>query len=516
VTDATVRAVDIAQPAVVRIITSINTHLRVRFSPTNTVTFPRNSNGYLLQLSGSGTFITSHGDIVTADHVVNPPPRDQALTQFLEQQAAQDVVDYTNAQSATTPVTKAQVLQNLESGQLPSDPIYDTPTSVVFLSTAYTGPLSAPDFPSLPSQVGAQVDKIEKESAANQKDVAIIHTPFKDTPSVQLGDSSTVHIQDTLTIIGFPGNADLSSKPTDLLTFSVNKINVSSIKTTDAGAPVIQVSGNVEQGDSGGPALDNQGNIVGIVSFGIVNPDSPGGTSGTSFLQAGNSATELVNSLNLDTTAGPFQKLWSQAFNDYSATTPGHWHRATQELNQLATNYPLFQGVKPYLSYAQEQAKTERLSSTQTPTQTQTQPGRNGPSTNSLTALLLPIALVVLLLLVVILLLVLVLGNRRRKVTEATSATAPKQPLTTMPVPQQNGLNVPSFNITPTLQDNRTAFGAAAQGQQPNQAPGSMSNTGSTSAVLRPWPCGHLNRPNARFCSICGEPAPTIVRRTEM
>ncbi|MBV8822653.1 MAG: trypsin-like peptidase domain-containing protein [Ktedonobacteraceae bacterium] len=377
------------------------------------------------------------------------------------------------------------------------------------MSTAYTGPLSAPDFPSLPSQVGAQVDKIEKESAANQKDVAIIHTPFKDTPSVQLGDSSTVHIQDTLTMIGFPGNADLNNNPTDLLTFSVVKIDVSSIKTTASGAPVIQVSGNVEHGDSGGPALDNQGNIVGIVSFGIANPNSPGSTNGTSFLQASSSASGLVSSLNLDTTAGTFQKLWSQAFTDYSATTPGHWHRAAQELGQLATNYPLFQGVKPYLLYAQAQAKTEPQSSSQTPTQ----PSRNAPSINSTTlTLLLPIALVVLLLLVVFLLLVLVLGNRRRK-DRATSAAVSNPPLTRMPMPQQNGPNVPPFHITPTQQDTRTTFAPPAQGQGPNQLSSSMPHTGSTSAVLRPWPCGHLNRPNARFCSICGEPAPTTIRR---
>jgi hypothetical protein len=514
VTDATVRAVDIAQPAVVRIITSINTHLRVHFSATNTVIFPQNSTGYLLEVSGSGTFITSHGDIVTADHVVNPP-HDQPLAQFLDQQAAQGVADYINTQSATTRVTQAQVLQDLESGQLPSDPVYDTPTSTVFLSTAYTGPLSAPDFQRLPPQVGADVDNIEKESAVNQKDVAIIHAPFKDMPSAQLGNSSAVQIQDTLTIIGFPGNADVSKRPTDLLTSSVNKINVSSIKTTDTGAPVIQVSGNVEHGDSGGPALDNQGNIVGIVSFGIANPDAPGSTNGTSFLQASNSASELVNALNLDTKAGPFQKLWSQAFNDYAATTPGHWHTATQELSQLATSYPLFQGVKPYLLYAQAQAKTERLSSSQTSAQAPIQPSRNTPSTNSLIPLLLPIALVVLLVLIVVLLLVLVLGNRRRRNT-ASAATALKPPLTTMPVSQQNGPNMPPFHVTPTPQDTRTAFGAQAAGGQPNQPPGSMSNTANISAVSRPWPCGHLNRPNARFCSLCGEPAPTTIRREKL
>jgi len=89
VSDPVVRAVDIAKPAVVRIITTLSGQLTVHFSATQSITFPQNSNGYPIGLSGSGTFITAQGDILTADHVINPPHAD--LDQFLQQQAAQDV-----------------------------------------------------------------------------------------------------------------------------------------------------------------------------------------------------------------------------------------------------------------------------------------------------------------------------------------------------------------------------------------------------------------------------------------
>src|SRR5204863_6161400 len=144
--------------------------------------------------------------------------------------------------------------------------------------------------------------------------VAIIHVNMNDMPSVLLGDSTSVQTQDNLRIIGFPGNGDVSNNPSDLLTLSVNNVFVSSIKTTDAGAQVIQVGGNVEHGDSGGPALDSNGAVVGIVSFGLVNSGSPGGTS---FLQASSSARDLVQSLNLNTAPGAFQQAWSKAMTDY-------------------------------------------------------------------------------------------------------------------------------------------------------------------------------------------------------
>src|SRR2546425_4482690 len=54
VADPVVRSVDIANPAVVRIITFLTGQLTVRFSATQNVTFPQGGNGYQIALSGSG------------------------------------------------------------------------------------------------------------------------------------------------------------------------------------------------------------------------------------------------------------------------------------------------------------------------------------------------------------------------------------------------------------------------------------------------------------------------------
>lgn len=534
VQDPVIRAVDIAKPAVVCIITQISSQLVVHFS-SGDVTFPQPGSSagssYSLELLGTGTFISSHGDILTADHVVNPPP------QTIEDTAAQDVTNYINAHSKTQ-VTVAQVQQGLETGQLPSSLANSQVASVVFLSIQYTGPLTAPNLQSVPANIQAPVDKIEAQSAVDQSDVAIIHVNMNDMPSVQLGNSSSVQQTDQLTIIGFPGNGIISVKPQDFLNSSVNNIEVSSIKTTDTGAQVIQVGGNVEHGDSGGPALDSNGNIVGIVSFGLSTPTDPGGTS---FLQASNSAEALVKSLNLDTTPGPFQKAWSQAFNDYSAITPGHWHKAAQELQNIATKYPLFLAIAPYLTFAQQQAKTEKV-----PTAT---PSNNSNSSSIPTYVVVAIGVIV-----VVLLLIgsfFAITARRRGKQKATIAPANPpfaQPFQNTPpaaIPPQwqgmqnqnaqapSGINggyaqpqPPSAPVPQPLQpdplnDPMSAFGApptippspqGQSGQFPNTPPSIVSGT------LRPWPCGHMNRSNARYCSICGEPAPpasTIIRRIE-
>jgi serine protease Do len=362
-------------------------------------------------------------------------------------------------------------------------------------------------------------------------DVAIVHAPFQDTPEVQLGDSSNVQTQDPLTIIGFPGNADVNDIPQNLFTSSVNSITVSSIKTTTSGAPLIQVGGNVEHGDSGGPALDSQGNVVGIVSFGLSSTNSPGNTS---FLQASNSARQLVIALKLNTTPGPFEKLWDKAFADYSSTAAGHWHASQQDFQQIATSYPQFKAVNPYLTYAQDQARTEKVPQGQQTSST-SQAGNSGHvaalSSTSWKAIALTVGVIAAVVLLVLVLFGVMIRGRRKKAQPDQSGGRPLQPLQPQQVPPRSPANDPMNN-------GMTAFGAPSIGSRPGQpqpgpgqsatfrpipgqsAPGgppSQRSDVQSTLILRPWPCGHMNRPNARFCSICGEPAPQppTVRRVE-
>jgi S1-C subfamily serine protease len=355
-----VRAVDIAKPAIVRIFTTINGHVTVHFTSTQSATFPLNGGNYKLEFSGSGAFISAHGDILTANHVVNPP-HDSELNDALFQMAAQDVADYINQNfNATTPYTAEDALALMTNGNFSTDTQYGQPSSYVYFSTDYNGAFSQTDLQKLGPDVRLHVAKIEQSSATNIHDVALIHVNINDTPSIQLGDSTGVAQLDDLTIIGFPGNADINTKqdPTQLLTSSVNKVYVSALKDNDMGSSLIQVGGNVEHGDSGGPALDSNGTIVGIVSSYSSDADYP---LGTSFLQASSNAQNLLLAQGLDTTPGPFEKAWKQAFADYASTAPGHWHTAQREFQKLSDKYPNFNAVTPYLNYAADQASHEKL-----------------------------------------------------------------------------------------------------------------------------------------------------------
>lgn len=420
VSDPVVRQVDIARPAVVRIITTLKASLTVHLTATSAPTFPLDGSSYPIELSGSGAFISAHGDILTADHVVNPP-HDQGLNDALYQEAAQDIADYINSHfQVNQPFTPNDVVAELETGAFPSTPTYQPPTSEVYLSTDYSGPVNAAKFSQIPSSNRAAVDRIEAQSSFEAMDVAIIHVSgMDDMPSIQLDDSSQVEELDNLTIIGYPGLGDVSVSPTNLLTSSVNRIYVSAMKTTDSGAPVIQVGGNVEHGDSGAPALDDSGRIVGIVSFGIFDPNESGQTS---FLQASNSAKTLLQTGGIDTAPGPFERAWTQAFNDYASTAAGHWHKAAQEFQSLENTYKGFLGVTSYLSYSQDQASHEQ-----------------SPASTTASPTTVLIVVLVLLALVVFALLFFVIARRRSRPALAGVSQFPPSPFGTYP-PLQTGV----------------------------------------------------------------------------
>lgn len=567
VADPVVRAVDIAEPAIVRIITQGIGQLTVSFPGGQRVTFPRTpqngANGYPFQTSGTGSFISAHGDVLTADHVVNPTP-DVAF-----QLASQDIADYINQNlHPAQPVSATDVFNELATGQLVSTPQYSQVENIVFLSTAFSGPLTATNFQSIPTNQYARVDRVVEQTSFDTTDTAIVHVNGMDNmPMLQLGDPTAVQQQDKLTIIGFPGNGDLNNNPTGLLTLSINQIYVSAVKPNN-GATVIQVGGNVEHGDSGGPALNANGQAVGIVSFGLA--DSGGGE--TSFLQTSGTAKQLLQQGGISTAPGLLQQIWSKAFNDYAANIPGHWHQSMREFQQLANQYPRFKAVNPFLQYATQQAQSE--------TQTQ-EAGSSGSLTPGIgTGGLSPLPFLIGGAIVILFLFGgLALSRRHRPAAVPPVAgygfppasgypgqfpqhyggaqqpigpgamipqtpAYPGQPgysgqsqqaVSPSPVPQTAYQQQPVYQPQPAPSQyqqagNRSGPPAAPppNGLAAFGAPPATPNSGFTASDStlmaraqatprwRTWPCGHVNRDDALFCGTCGASASLpLVRRVE-
>lgn len=350
------RGLSLALPAVVRITTTYQAQISYITSDGTYVTFPQNGGYYSLVFSGSGAFISANGDILTAEHVVNISQDD--LNALLIQAAAPDIAQAIDDANPPQPVTT----QGIEN-QLINDPntwqgIYQTQQSAVYLSSQYAGSTNATSLDELQSFPVT----LQAQFTSDQSDLTLLHVDgVKDMPTIPLGDSSQVFQGDTLTIIGYPGSADLATSdgtimPNNFLTSSVNTVTVSAIKTEASGLQVIQVGGNVAQGDSGGPALNADGQFVGVISFANTGQSNQGQTS---FLQMVNNVKTLIHQAGIKTTPDTFDQRWASAYDACASSASGHWHDAYQQYSQIARLYPAFKGVQLYLNYTKAQAAHE-------------------------------------------------------------------------------------------------------------------------------------------------------------
>ncbi len=113
--------------------------------------------------------------------------------------------------------------------------------------------------------------EVKEVSDRNNRDIAILQiapATGRALSSALLGDSSMAKIGDQLTSIGYPYTADYGVSNT--LEPSIFPGTISGKRNVD-GAEVLQIAGYAESGSSGGPVIDKEGKIMGIVSFGTDN-----------------------------------------------------------------------------------------------------------------------------------------------------------------------------------------------------------------------------------------------------
>lgn len=476
-TNPVVRSIDLASPAVVRIATLYTAHLRLTACGVTT-TLPA-SGAYTVGGLGSGAFVSANGDILTADHVVDIDRQSLDDSIFSGQRVSTDVAAFLNAAChPTVPVTPDDVANGIvQYNGLPFSTSYSAPRVLVWRSASFFGTIDATGTPATTQLTGLRKApyheaSVVKSSTFGQDDVALIHVGLTDTPSIQLDSSSELAVEDALAVIGFPGNGDVNGDPTNLLTPSINNVNVSAIKRNDNGSQLIQVGGNVEHGDSGGPALDAAGHIVGIVSFG--GGDAPGITA---FLRSSDSALKILSDAHIDTKPGTFQKLWQEAFADYADTSPGHWHTASREMDALSTRYPEFHGLDAYRQYADAAAVNEASSTV---------------GFLPLQSLPLPLPVLAAIVVGVVLLLVLFIAiaivRRRARRRAARQSVAVQQPVWSSSgiAPGYNG--VPAASAYPPTNYSAPAQPASPNNpwQQPASYPLSQTNAQGYSSVYTP------------------------------
>src|ERR1044072_7874193 len=152
------------------------------------------------------------------------------------------------------------------------------------------------------------------------KDVAIVKIEVKNAPILKLADSEKVRLQDHVTVIGYPGAADtfnsglLDSK--SAFEATINDGKISAKKTASSGAPILQTSTPATHGNSGGPVINDDDEVVGLLTF---RGDTVNGQeiSGFSFVVPSNTVMEYIRSAGATNEEGPTDKLYREGVGEH-------------------------------------------------------------------------------------------------------------------------------------------------------------------------------------------------------
>ncbi|MGI0492820.1 trypsin-like peptidase domain-containing protein [Alkalinema pantanalense CENA528] len=322
-----------ASPAVVRLWTSC----QGTYSYTNSRKERTDYDIPKFWMTGTGFFISPDGYIVTNAHLVAKETCEKDLFQQLLKR-----VYNTGDISAISEADKESVRQKSKLEKSIQE------ERQVILANGDTRDYEV-------KSAGKPFDGDGKETKVG-KDVAVIKiNGFKDAPTLRLDNSGNVNVGDGITVIGYPGAADISFKGLQEPSITTGKVSASKPFSDDS--PALQVDVRVGTGNSGSPVLNAGGEVVGIIAF--ARTDREMGTS-FPFAVTSNTVKEFIApagaTINQESTT---DRLFREGLDFYQQKD---YETAKLRFEEVARLFPSHSQAKAWLAKAGEERNKQVMS----------------------------------------------------------------------------------------------------------------------------------------------------------
>lgn len=190
-----------------------------------------------------------------------------------------------------------------------------------------------------------------KTGVFTASDVALLKVSGSNYPVTLLGGVDGLVSGAGLTVIGFPGIAENISDQNAPSKATATKGVVSAVRDDRGnGKKVIQSDVTISEGNSGGPAFDEAGEVVGLATYTLKDPN--GGAGRVSLMRDIADLEELVNKsgvkLNVDSKT---QAEWDAGLKDFLGA---HYTRAIKRFNKVLSEYPPHVLAQEYIDLAQK------------------------------------------------------------------------------------------------------------------------------------------------------------------
>ena len=198
--------------------------------------------------------------------------------------------------------------------------------------------------------------------AMSGQDLALLKLETADMPVLPLADSAQAQIGDRLHIIGFPGvvlSHELLNSSAKMEA-SVTGGAVSGFKQDRANQLVIQTDASAAWGDSGGPAVNDAGAVVGVLTFVTLSSDAQSNiVQGFNFIIPSAAVVKFLEGTPVPRgEPNRFNAAWHAGLRDHFA---GNYRRARAELAEANRLLPELPDVRRITLENDERLKREPL-----------------------------------------------------------------------------------------------------------------------------------------------------------
>jgi S1-C subfamily serine protease len=367
------------QPSVVRIVTLYCADITLNSSRA-VANFADTCSGKV----GSGSIISSDGYIATSGHVVSATAAKALVQSLTDIKDIDRYLDYlvvsrlltafdasTIYEASLTEDDDAKTLLYATSDLIPADQINAANSSTEYAVQLSNQPIVITTLSSRLSLeytdtvVNAKLVDIDYDQVSSDaglttgefttSDVALLKATGS-FPYITLGTIDNVKVGDQLTAIGFPSAVDgVDNKLTQAIP-SITQGRVTDIRFDAAqnARKIIGTTVPIGQGSSGGPALNDAGEQIGLNTYGILEcPDlkcyGDGQVRDIADLKA------LIKKNNITLKTGGISEDWA---NGLTAYVKGNYADALQYLTQVQAEYPANYLVTALLNVASQQVGT--------------------------------------------------------------------------------------------------------------------------------------------------------------
>lgn len=288
---------------------------------------------------GSGFIVTPDGYVITNAHVVDE--NDETTKQNFVQQAFQEILD---ADAKSLEKSMGRKLTEDEAKSLTDA------NSWYFSQTMQVGNIqkefsivmgiSGDKGKIIPMKIPAKL--VTQGAAIPGKDVAILKLTEKHIyPTIRMGDDKDLRVGEQIYVLGYPAVATFHPLISEesISEASLTRGLVSAKKNMKDGWEVLQTDASITHGNSGGPVMNEYGEVIGLATFGSIDYQRQAEVQGMNFIVPSTIVYEYIDKARIDPEMSDISLIYEEALDLYDKS---HYKKALEKFDEVKEMNPSF------------------------------------------------------------------------------------------------------------------------------------------------------------------------------